>query len=59
MDLFCEKGYYVFSPLMTMDLFKGESAYDSEMFINGDLKKFRFYPWSRCLYVHNYQVLEA
>lgn len=26
---------------MTMDLFKGESAYDSEMFINGDLKKFR------------------
>lgn len=37
----CEKGYYVFSPLMTMDLFKGESAYDSEMFINGDLKKFR------------------
>lgn len=37
----CEKGYYVFSPMMTMDLFKGESAYDSEMFINGDLKKFR------------------
>lgn len=37
----CEKGYNVFSPLMTMDLFKGESAYDSEMFINGDLKKFR------------------
>ena len=37
----CEKGYYVYSPLMTMDLFKGESAYDSEMFINGDLKKFR------------------
>ena len=37
----CEKGYYVFSPYMTMELFKGESAYDSEMFIEGDLSAFK------------------
>ena len=37
----CEKGYYVFSPYMTMELFQGESAYDSEMFIDGDLSVFK------------------
>ena len=37
----CEKGYYVFSPMMTMELFQTESAYDAEMFIEGDLSKFR------------------
>ncbi len=36
----CEKGYYVFSPNMTMDLLQSESAYDSEMFIDGNLSKF-------------------
>lgn len=37
----CEKGYYVFSPILTMEMFQTESAYDSEMFINSDLSKFR------------------
>ncbi len=37
----CEKGYYVFSPYMTMEMFQGESAYDSEMFIEGDLSAFK------------------
>lgn len=37
----CEKGYYVFSPMMTMELFQSESAYDAEMFIDGDLSQFR------------------
>lgn len=36
----CEKGYYVFSPNMTMELLQSESAYDSEMFIDGSLTKF-------------------
>ena len=34
----CEKGYYVVSPFLTMDLLKQESAYDSEMFIGGSQK---------------------
>lgn len=37
----CEKGYYVFSPMMIMDMFQSESAYDAEMFIEGDLSQFR------------------
>ena len=37
----CEKGYYVYSPMMTMEMFQSESAYDSEMFIEGDLAQFR------------------
>lgn len=36
----CEKGYYVFSPNMTMEMLQAESAYDSEMFIDGNLNKF-------------------
>lgn len=37
----CEKGYYVFSPYLTMEMFQSESAYDSEQFIDGDLGIFR------------------
>lgn len=37
----CEKGYYVFSPMMTMEMFQSESAYDAEMFIQGNLSQFR------------------
>lgn len=36
-----EKGYYVISPFVAMDLLKSESAYDSEMFINGKLSPFK------------------
>ena len=35
------KGYYVFSPYLMMDLFQQESAYDSELFLHGDLSSFR------------------
>ncbi len=37
----CEKGYYVYSPMMTMEMFQTESAYDAEQFIVGNLSKFR------------------
>lgn len=37
----CEKGYYVFSPYLTMELFRSESAYDSELYFNGNLAPFR------------------
>ena len=37
----CEKGYYVYSPMMTMELFQSESAYDAELFIESDLSQFR------------------
>lgn len=37
----CEKGYYVFSPYLTMEMFQQESAYDAEMFLKGDLSQFR------------------
>ena len=37
----CEKGYYVYSPMMTMELFQTESAYDAEQFIEADLSQFR------------------
>ena len=37
----CEKGYYVYSPMMTMELFQSESAYDAEQFIEADLSQFR------------------
>ena len=36
----CEKGYYVFSPYLTMEMLQSESAYDSEMFLEGDLGTF-------------------
>lgn len=37
----CEKGYYVYSPYLTMEMFQSESAYDSEMFLEGDLTTFK------------------
>ena len=37
----CEKGYYVYSPMMTMEMFQTESAYDSENFIDADLSMFK------------------
>ena len=36
----CEKGYYVISPYLALETLKNESAYDSELFINGNLSKF-------------------
>ena len=36
----CESGYYVLPPAATMATLQRESAYDSELFIEGDLKKF-------------------
>lgn len=33
----CEKGYYVYSPYLTMEMFQTESAYDSEQFLTSDL----------------------
>lgn len=37
----CEKGYYVYSPYLTMELFQQESAYDAERFLENDLTVFR------------------
>ncbi len=37
----CEKGYYVYSPYLTMEMFQQESAYDAELFLKGDLSQFR------------------
>ncbi len=37
----CEKGYYVCSPYLTMELLQQESAYDAEMFIEGTLAPFK------------------
>lgn len=37
----CEKGYYVFSPQLTMQMFQTESAYDAELFLNADISRFR------------------
>lgn len=36
-----EAGYYVISPLLSMDILKAESAYDSELFVEGPLTTFR------------------
>ena len=38
-----EAGYYVISPYLAMDVLKNESAYDSELFINGSLLPFQHY----------------
>ena len=38
-----EKGYYVLSPLLTMEVLKHESAYDAELFINSSLAAFQKY----------------
>lgn len=37
----CEKGYYVYSPYLTMELFQQESAYDAELFLEADLTPFK------------------
>lgn len=36
-----EKGYYVFSPYLTMEMLQEESAYDAEPFLEADLKIFK------------------
>ena len=36
----CEKGYYVYSPYLTMEMFQQESAYDAEQFLESDLDIF-------------------
>ena len=35
-----EAGYYVVSPHLAMEFLKNESAYDAELFINGDISMF-------------------
>lgn len=37
----CEKGYYVYSPMLTMEMLQTESAYDAELFVEADLSQFR------------------
>ncbi|MGL5938261.1 MAG: GNA1162 family protein [Phocaeicola sp.] len=34
-----QKGYYVLSPLLAMDILKEESAYDAELFLNNSMKQ--------------------
>ena len=36
----CERGYYVIPPFLAMEMFKSESAYDSELFINNSTEQF-------------------
>jgi hypothetical protein len=36
-----ERGYYVLPSFLTMEMFKSESAYDAELYKDGDLKKFK------------------
>lgn len=38
-----EAGYYVISPLLSMDILKAESAYDAELFFDASLAPFRTY----------------
>ncbi|MBR5569253.1 MAG: DUF799 family lipoprotein [Bacteroidales bacterium] len=38
-----EAGYYVFSPLLAMDILKAESAYDAELFFESSLEAFNNY----------------
>lgn len=35
-----ERGYYVIPPFLCMEMYKSESAYDAEMFINRSMKRF-------------------
>ncbi len=39
----CEKGYYVIPPYLSMEIFKNESAYDADIFIDKPLDKFTNY----------------
>ena len=36
----CEKGYYVIPPYLSMEIFKSESAYDADIFIDRPVDKF-------------------
>lgn len=36
---FTQHGYYVLPPLLTMEILKEESAYDSELFLNNSMQK--------------------
>jgi hypothetical protein len=36
----CERGYYVLPSFLTMEMFKNESAYDAELFINTPVDRF-------------------
>lgn len=36
-----EAGYYILSPMLSMDVLRQESAYDSELFVNSDLSIFK------------------
>ncbi|MDO5341370.1 MAG: DUF799 family lipoprotein [Bacteroidia bacterium] len=38
-----ESGYYVIPPLMAMEIFRNESAYDAELFIDAPLGQFKEY----------------
>lgn len=38
-----ENGYYVVPPMLSMEIMKAESAYDAELFIDGDQSVFRRY----------------
>lgn len=38
-----EKGYYVISPMLSMEIMKAESAYDAELFVDGDQSVFHRY----------------
>jgi hypothetical protein len=37
----CERGYYVVSPFLAMEMFQSESAYDAENFVSAPLNQFR------------------
>lgn len=37
----CNLGYYVFPPMLTMEMFQAESGYDAERFVEGNLSPFR------------------
>ena len=39
----CEKGYYVIPPYLSMEIFKNESAYDADLFIDRPMDKFANY----------------
>jgi hypothetical protein len=39
----CEKGYYVIPPYLSMEVFKSESAYDADLFIDRPMDKFANY----------------
>jgi hypothetical protein len=36
----CEKGYYVLPLFLTMDMFRSESAYDAELYVDGSATRF-------------------